>query len=620
LTDTALIEQVVSGDREAFGELVRRHQGVVCGLAYHELGNFADAEDVAQQAFLTAYQRLHQLREPSRFAGWLREIVRNECRMCQRRRHESGGLDEVGESLPSHDVSPEQASVRREVQQRVRDAIGALSPANRLAVTLYYLDGQSCEEVAAFLGVSAGTVRTRLHRARNELREEMMDMVGEGLTKQKPGQEFEKAVRLRVPVRVVETVEHTLPVRAEDTVVVYTDFLSSRIRVQGAGDTVLRVEARKMLFGQSAGEAHERSRQIRVEAERRRDVGAAGPHRGQVMRGVGFDGQTYQPVYVAAAEEWARRMQMWRREKPLTRVLDEALAGEVITVVGAADGLEFITVPHLETLKAHGDFVTSYSEKGWALGPAGNVELAVSVPACRYLVLVGGQHVEVEGVEADLVVLGGPSLSCRVTRVQGSVFIYDGAPELLEGVSGSVWISDLCHHRGVSWGESALRREGPVPKARIRDVSGRTHVACWQLDLDLRRLHGGADILNEFGRTKLLVAKPTGRVRPVRVKSVSGDVHVTLTPEAHDQLKVGVWTECGCIDRGRWPLARGGYNTERETYLGTEPSSPGTEPSSTRTHVQVRTRAGNVRVVRTERLRLPSRPARTHARRCPSPT
>jgi RNA polymerase sigma-70 factor (ECF subfamily) len=77
--DIDLVERSLQGERDAFEDLVRKYQDAVYGLAFHLTGNFADAQDIAQQAFVTAYLKLPQLKDPGRFASWLKRITVNEC-------------------------------------------------------------------------------------------------------------------------------------------------------------------------------------------------------------------------------------------------------------------------------------------------------------------------------------------------------------------------------------------------------------------------------------------------------------------------------------------------------------------------------------------------------------
>lgn len=175
--DMDLVRRSLRGERDAFEDLVRKYQDAVYGLAFHMIGDFTDAQDIAQQTFVTAYLKLPQLRDPGKFAQWLSKITVNECVSWLRRRQRISLLQErmrhSGRPVPM----PHQECEERELDAAVRKAMQSLSEKNRLAVTLYYIDGLSQREVASFLGVSTSAVENRISRARKQLKEEMTKMV-----------------------------------------------------------------------------------------------------------------------------------------------------------------------------------------------------------------------------------------------------------------------------------------------------------------------------------------------------------------------------------------------------------------------------------------------------------
>ncbi len=170
VTDGQLVERARNGDQEAFGDLVGRYRDMVYGLGYHLTRDFEAARDLAQEAFVQAYLKLGQLREPERFSGWLRQIATNAHRG-QRRRPEVStvSLEEAGDIADTRHAS--------EVEVVLREALGRLREPERLVVTLHYVNGYSHAEIAGFLGVRPATVKTRLARARQHLRTEAMAMV-----------------------------------------------------------------------------------------------------------------------------------------------------------------------------------------------------------------------------------------------------------------------------------------------------------------------------------------------------------------------------------------------------------------------------------------------------------
>jgi len=173
LTDEELIARATAGDETAFGFLVDKYKGAVHALAYRKLRDYHDAEDITQEAFLRAYQKLSTLKDGRNFAGWLYVITANCCRMHLRKL-----CQKVGATVCLEDVADEQwktLSVAKytdlERRQSVRDAIATLPECDRTAITLHYMGGMSCKEIARFLGTSAGAIKDRLYRARKRLKE-----------------------------------------------------------------------------------------------------------------------------------------------------------------------------------------------------------------------------------------------------------------------------------------------------------------------------------------------------------------------------------------------------------------------------------------------------------------
>jgi RNA polymerase sigma factor (sigma-70 family) len=168
------------------------------GYAYAILGDAHLAQEAAQEAFIAAYQNLAQLRESAAFPGWLRRIVFTRCnRLTRGQRAHEQSLETVP-YLSSGQPTPLMALEDKEMKERVRTAIQALSEPQRMATVLYYIDGYSQNEVAEFLEVSVDAVKKRLQRAREQLQERMVEMVQENLQEQRPSRddEFAKSVQL----------------------------------------------------------------------------------------------------------------------------------------------------------------------------------------------------------------------------------------------------------------------------------------------------------------------------------------------------------------------------------------------------------------------------------------
>ena len=170
-----LIERARSGDGEAYAALVRAHQQIAFRTAWLICGNSSEAEDVIQESFIKAWRTLGRFRSGSPFKPWLLTIVANEARSRGRRSARRSRLMEqlaADERLSGGAVPPPEAAVLRDEDAReVLLALGALGERHREIISLRYLLDLSEAEIAAVLGIRRGTVKSRLSRALERLRE-----------------------------------------------------------------------------------------------------------------------------------------------------------------------------------------------------------------------------------------------------------------------------------------------------------------------------------------------------------------------------------------------------------------------------------------------------------------
>ena len=208
LSDEVIIRRCLEGDGNAFSLLVERYQNAVYGLCYHIVGNFADAQDLTQEAFVRAYLDLSRVRDFSRFAGWLYQITVNVCRMWLRARKGGGNLPLEAVIQTEEEFvdggSPQDHVEAEELRLSITEAIASLSEKNQLAVTLYYIDGLSYDEIGDFLSVSPSAVKSRLHRARKQLKEELITMVEDKFDEHKLPEDFPEKVVQEVEVKMIK--------------------------------------------------------------------------------------------------------------------------------------------------------------------------------------------------------------------------------------------------------------------------------------------------------------------------------------------------------------------------------------------------------------------------------
>jgi RNA polymerase sigma-70 factor (ECF subfamily) len=180
----SLIERVKQGQNEAFYELVRPYERSIYMAAYSILQNEADAQEVAQEAVLKAFTHLKGFRAESKFSTWVIQITINEARMKLRkdRRHlyestDAGLQDDDGQYLPKDYQDwreiPSETLERNEVRKAIAEALASLSPIYREVFVLRDVQNLSIEETAEALGITQSTVKTRLLRARLQMRDRL---------------------------------------------------------------------------------------------------------------------------------------------------------------------------------------------------------------------------------------------------------------------------------------------------------------------------------------------------------------------------------------------------------------------------------------------------------------
>lgn len=176
--EKALIGRILSGDQEAFAILVEQHQKQVYNLCLRMVSNPTDAEDLAQEAFVKAWKGLRFYKFESSFSTWLYRLTSNVCIDFLRRQKRRTALsltsseadDAMELDLPDPRPGPEELVIHREDQNTVANAMAQLDEEHRLVLTLRVIEALSYEQISEVLGIKAGTVKSRLARARNRLR------------------------------------------------------------------------------------------------------------------------------------------------------------------------------------------------------------------------------------------------------------------------------------------------------------------------------------------------------------------------------------------------------------------------------------------------------------------
>ena len=169
-----LVRQAQAGNREAFGELVRRFERCVQALARTRIRDAHEADELTQEVFLHAMRKIGQLRNPACFGAWLRRItVRVAINRGTRRPPLPTAESEVLEAHAKATSNPLDDLVRNESRERVRRAVLKLRPIDREALDAFYLKGHSLAQIASDFDIPIGTIKRRLHTARRRLEESL---------------------------------------------------------------------------------------------------------------------------------------------------------------------------------------------------------------------------------------------------------------------------------------------------------------------------------------------------------------------------------------------------------------------------------------------------------------
>jgi RNA polymerase sigma-70 factor (ECF subfamily) len=222
-TEREQVLRVLSGDRTAYGELIGAYQGMVFAVALNITGNRSDSEDVLQDAFLRAYEKLRSLSDPSKFGPWLHTITRHTALRLLRERYRIPVVE--SEDVPDDRADPDALTpaeefAKAELSRSLWAHVAELPPKTREAILLYYMEGFSIKGAAAFLGISAGAMKMRLDFGREKLREVLTKEREGELHGQRPAKKLHGMILAALPI-------HNTPVTTTSTLGTWTTLLTA---------------------------------------------------------------------------------------------------------------------------------------------------------------------------------------------------------------------------------------------------------------------------------------------------------------------------------------------------------------------------------------------------------
>ncbi len=176
ISDAECVRKLQRGETDAFEILIRRHQKTIFNLVYRMLGDYDEAAEISQETFLSAYRAIGNFRGESNFSTWLYRIALNHAttrrKSLNTRQQRNVALENAEPAIDSH-PGPAESMEKKEIRQRVQQALNRLEPEDATVILLRDLQDVPYDEVARVLEIPIGTVKSRLHRARQALRSEL---------------------------------------------------------------------------------------------------------------------------------------------------------------------------------------------------------------------------------------------------------------------------------------------------------------------------------------------------------------------------------------------------------------------------------------------------------------
>jgi len=560
-TDQGSVSAALRGDRDAFGSLVAQYRHQVYGLCWDRLRDRADAEDAAQDTFLSAFQKLDTLREPGKFGAWLRTIATNVCRMRIRRRK----LEAEHRDASTRDTDLEgcPADPQPALTATVDDALSSLPDAQRVPFVLRHIDGLSYDEIADFMSTESSTIRGRIHTAKKRLREDMTDMAAKQIRKQRLSPGFTKAVTKSLfwheqPIRIEEEIG------PDDVCFLFLDLHSApSVTIEGTRSRKLAVTGRKVLFGETEDEARSRATQVKAEVARRKDVYRSGPRQAELFHGVSWRGTrasleghkrapapSAHPVYEDTATYWEELKSRLAGYPDTQAALADGLSSEVVELTMCSDKLAPIWIPRSRISKTRGlAGVAGHHGSGPLFASAGGAELSIKLPACRLLVIVADSKpsLHLSGIRSNVLMIADGYGTLVAERIVGDLHVFNCIPGRLTDIAGDLHLHVPYYGGGSCYPKGATSRMGWQKRTIIVDgVKGAVWASVRSLDIDLTCTGTSADVETTFGDLRVTLPKVDTSSQYV-FQSTTGTIDIRMTCPWPDDWHAALWTEGGSL-------------------------------------------------------------------------
>ena len=563
--EVRLVRECRLGKSEAFGPLVAHYQNAAYATARGFVRNHQDAQDVVQEAFIAAYCRLGQLREPAKFGSWLRAIVATRSQQWLRQRRQRGRMLSLEHAAGNLARTAGPTHERQEAQQELWDEVEQLPEKLRTVVLLHYLSGWSYAQIARFLELPESTITGRLQQSRLRLRQALSPA------------ELEEVEMTRIDVReevqevvckiATEPIEERIPLEGTEHIALYCG-LDVDVEIRPGEDDALVLEGNKTAFGRSPEAARESLEKIEILNDRVEDFVESGPHPGEVFTGTNTDEDGNLIACSASTGElWegyirGEEYRMWglKWETPFPFLEGKnTLPPETVErlqncarVSIVKQKMEDIVLPsEALTPELQKVFRPNSTNPERVHGSIGFVKLIAYLPPGRSLTVYKGGYVEVKGVRGcvNLVETKG----AEVEDVEGEVYLQNTPLQTARKVRGKLWQR---HHNygGAYWHGGTGMVDRKVKRSvdwatKLEEVRGEVRIDVGCVAIEATGLGGDVAIDNRHGETRLHHLRHADGDR-IRLASGSGKIALLLGEEVIDRASLTIHGLCGPIDFG----------------------------------------------------------------------
>ena len=568
--DTYNIHLCLQGNADAFEPLVRRYQNAAFAVALGYLRDRTDAEDVVQEAFVAAYCKLSQLKDPAIFGNWLHRIVVNRCKEWSRRKKVSRMVRVDPDAEHIRDEFPVADRIHQDYLENLElwDEVERLPEHYRQAVKLYYYTGFSLKEIAAFLDIPESTAKGRLYQSRIRLRDALSPQEQETIAMSQI--DVTEGVQDVLCKITREEFEETIEMGDVENIVLYCGVNTEVEIKQAQGDQVV-VEGSKIALGLTEEEAQENIKVIQVSHDQVDDYMETGPHDGALFLGV----KSWFPDNVPNAEPISK---YWRSDLenesmlyetrcgvkmvdampdskheinaflPLPGPAKKGLGKSIRVTVHASDARPIRMTRDAVSDNVERIFRSMQSDSTRLYGSATYCHVSVSVPAGMNISVFRSDRVNVDGLDGSFMAYA--CSTCRVNDITRDVFLFNSMFSEIRSVGGSLFQRMYGYgDGGCSLDNDTFSRYPNQNEGIIEAVQGGVDIDVGCMNLNALDLEGDISIYNRYGRTRLSQGSRNNGHR-CYVRSVSGDVDLVLDEHSANNASLVMHTICGVAKYG----------------------------------------------------------------------